>query len=46
MKLFLSGVIVLFAAFAVEQVFIPRHLPNVLVYCLCAYLIAKTKNAL
>jgi len=36
----------LFATFAVAQLFMSRRLPNALVYCLCAWILARVRNSL
>ena len=44
MKTTLNIAIVIFAGAALAQVFIPRHLPQALAYCVCAWILAHIKE--
>ena len=46
MKTVLTVAALVFASAAVLQLFLPRRLPNAVVYCLCAWLLALTRKAL
>ena len=44
MKPTLNIAIVIFAGAALAQIFMPKHLPNALAYCFCAWILSKVKD--
>lgn len=46
MKLAFALAALVFAWAATVQIFLPCRLPNALVYCLCAWILARTRKAL
>lgn len=46
MKHVLAAAVILFVGAAGAQLFMPRRLPDTLVYCACAWILAKTRQAI
>lgn len=46
MKTIIAVAVVAFVSAAVIQLFKPMRLPNAVVYCVCAWLLAKTRQCL
>ena len=46
MKTALAFAALVFAGAAIMQIFLPRRLPNALVYCLCAWILAMVRSEL
>jgi len=44
MKTVLSAVILCFCLFAIAQLFKARALPNAVVYCVCAWIVARVRK--
>jgi hypothetical protein len=45
-KTALAFAALVFAGAAIMQIFLPRRLPNALVYCLCAWVLARVRREL
>ena len=43
---YIYGAVAMFVTAAAWQLFLPRHLPNALVYCLCAWILSRVRNSL
>jgi hypothetical protein len=46
MKLAFALAALVFAGAATVQIFLPRRLPNAVVYCLCAWVLARVRASL